>query len=694
MSTTCRVGVDIGGTFTDLVVETPGGLVTRKVLTTPRAPEEGVLAGLESALAAAGVTPAEVGLVVHGTTLATNAIIERKGTRTALVATEGFRDTLDIADEGRFDQYDVLIEKPKPLVPRHLRFTVPERVSAAGEVLLALDEAAVERLIPRLREAEAGAVAVALIHAYANADHERRIKEILEPALPGVTICLSSEVCPEIREYERTSTTVANAYVQPLMAGYLGRLEEALAARGYRCPVYLMSSGGGLTTIEAARRFPIRLVESGPAGGAILATQLAARLGERQVLSLDMGGTTAKVCLIKDGRPQTARAFEVDRSARFMKGSGLPVRIPVIEMVEIGAGGGSIGRVDQLGRITVGPDSAGAEPGPACYGRGGREPAVTDADLVLGRIAAEGFADGRMTLDTDAAERALLESVGTRLALDAVGAAYGVSEIVDENMANAARVHAVESGRNVAEHAMIAFGGAAPLHAARIAEKLGIAKVVVPADAGVGSALGFLAAPVGYEIVRSRHMRLDQLEPAELDRLFAGMREEALAVVAPGAGKAPLVEKRQAYMRYMGQGHEVAVALPVRPYEAADAKLMRERFEAAYAELFARSIPGAVVEALTFALTLETEVEALARIVAVKPAAAPAPTGKRRLYDVGRREHVEVPVYKRADMAMGAMVPGPCLIEEATTTTLVAASFDARVDGGMNLVLERKETGR
>ncbi len=694
MSTTCRVGVDIGGTFTDLVVETPAGLVTRKVLTTPRAPEEGVLAGLESALEAAGVTPGQVGLLVHGTTLATNAIIERKGTRTALVATEGFRDTLDIADEGRFDQYDVLIEKPKPLVPRHLRFTVPERVSAAGEVLLALDEAAVEALIPRLREAEVGAVAVALIHAYANADHERRIKEILEPALPGVTICLSSEVCPEIREYERTSTTVANAYVQPLMAGYLGRLEQALAARGYRCPVYLMTSGGGLSTIEAARRFPIRLVESGPAGGAILATQLAARLGERQVLSLDMGGTTAKVCLIKDGRPQTARTFEVDRSARFMKGSGLPVRIPVIEMVEIGAGGGSIGRVDQLGRITVGPDSAGAEPGPACYGRGGREPAVTDADLVLGRLAAQGFADGRMTLDEAAAGRALLDSVGTRLGLDEVGAAFGVSEIVDENMANAARVHAVESGRNVAEHAMIAFGGAAPLHAARIAEKLGITKVVVPADAGVGSALGFLAAPVGYEIVRSRHMRLDQLDPAELDRLFAGMREEALAVVAPGAGKAPLVEKRLAYMRYMGQGHEVAVALPVRAYEAADAKLMRERFEQAYAELFARSIPGAVVEALTFALTLETEVKGQAPIEAVEPVAGPPPKGGRKLYDVGRREHVEVPVYKRADMAMGAVVAGPCLIEEATTTTLVAASFDARIDGGMNLVLERKETGR
>ncbi len=567
-----RVGVDIGGTFTDIVIETPHGLVTRKVLTTPRAPETGVIEGLDEALGVAGLGPGAIDLIVHGTTLATNAIIERKGARTALIATRGFRDTLDIADEGRFDQYDLLIEKPTPLVPRRLRFTVPERVDAGGRVLLPLDEAAVAALIPELREAAIGALAVVLMHAYANPEHERRIRAILEPALPGVSISLGAEVCPEIREYERTSTTVANAYVQPLMAGYLGRLEAALAGRGYRCPVYLMTSGGGLTTIGAAQSFPVRLVESGPAGGAILATRLAAQLGQRRLLSFDMGGTTAKICLVEDGRPQTARFFEVDRSARFLKGSGLPVRIPVIEMVEIGAGGGSVGRVDPLGRITVGPDSAGAEPGPACYGLGGREPTVTDADLVLGRLAALGFAGGRMTLDTAAAERALVDAVGRRLGLDATGAAFGVSEIVDENMANAARVHAVESGQSVAEHTMVAFGGAAPLHAARIAEKLGIARVVVPADAGVGSALGFLAAPIGYEIVRSRYMRLDRLDPELLDRLFTAMREEALAVVLPGAGDAPLVEKRLAYMRYLGQGHEVAVTLPVRPFADGDAR--------------------------------------------------------------------------------------------------------------------------
>src|SRR5215470_5991174 len=468
-----HLAVDIGGTFTDLVVEAGAQRWTRKVLTTPQAPEQAVIAGTLELLAEIGIAPAEIGIFIHGTTLATNAIIERKGAVTALIATDGFRDILDIADEGRYDQYDVFIDKPHALVPRFRRFTVPERIDAAGQALRPLDEAALHALLPEIDRVGATSIAVAFLHSYANAAHERRAREILAAARPDLAVTLSSEVCPEVREYERTSTAVANAYVQPLMAGYLGRLGEALKQRGFRCPVYLMTSGGGLTTLETARRFPIRLVESGPAGGAILATFIAAECGESKVLSFDMGGTTAKICLIENQKPQASRSFEVDRAARFLKGSGLPLRIPVIEMVEIGAGGGSLAYVDGMGRIAVGPESAGAEPGPACYGRGGTRPTVTDADLVLGRIDPARFAAGRLPLDSGKAAAALQADIGTPLHLAATLAGYGMAEIVDENMANAARVHSVERGKAIAEHSLIAFGGAAPLHAARLAEKLG-----------------------------------------------------------------------------------------------------------------------------------------------------------------------------------------------------------------------------
>ncbi|HUS97206.1 MAG TPA: hydantoinase/oxoprolinase family protein, partial [Hyphomicrobiaceae bacterium] len=501
MSNPVRLAADIGGTFTDIVLDTEGGRLTSKLLTTPDAPEQALIDGARGLLAKAGLKFSDLTQIVHGTTLATNAIIERKGARTALVATEGFRDTIEIGEESRFDQYDIAIEKPRPLVERDLRFTVPERIDVTGTVQLALDEDAVRAVGRRLADAKVEAVAIAFMHAYAYPGHEARTAEILEPLLPGVSITLSSDACPEVREYERTSTAVANAYVQPLMAGYLGRLQSLLYELGATAPVHLITSGGTLTSIEAAQRFPIRLVESGPAGGAILAARIAAERGEREILSFDMGGTTAKICLIEDGTPLKARSFEVDRSSRFMKGSGLPVRIPVIEMVEIGAGGGSIARVDALGRVKVGPDSAGSAPGPACYGRGGTLPTVTDADLVLGRIDPGAFAGGRMALDPAASEAALTTHLAKELSCDAATAAFSIGEVVDENMANAARVHAVERGIDVAGRTLVAFGGAAPLHACRLASKLGISRIVIPKDAGVGSAIGFLEAPAAFEIV-------------------------------------------------------------------------------------------------------------------------------------------------------------------------------------------------
>ncbi len=470
-----RIAVDIGGTFTDVVLELPhGGRKTVKLLTTYPHPGEAVLDGITRVMQQASVEPPQVSLIIHGTTLATNALIERNGAVTALLTTEGHRDALEMAHEDRFEQYDLMIDRPLPLVPRHLRWPVRERLDRYGRTLVPLDEASVTAALPLLDEHEVESVAIGYLHAFVNPQHERRTAELLNAARPDLSITLASEVCPEIREYERLSTACANAYVRPLMARYLERLAGELAARGFDCPFLLMTSGGGLTTLETATRFPIRLVESGPAGGAILARHVAQQGDLRRILSFDMGGTTAKLCLIDDFEPLTSRSFEVDRVYRFRKGSGLPVRIPVIEMVEIGAGGGSIARVDKLQRIQVGPESAGSEPGPAAYGRGGKQPAVTDADVRLGRICPERFAGGAFELDKQAADRALQATVAAPLGLDPDLAAFGVSEVVDENMAAAARAHGAEFGVDLGRRDMVAFGGAAPLHAARLGEKLGV----------------------------------------------------------------------------------------------------------------------------------------------------------------------------------------------------------------------------
>ncbi|WP_235035303.1 hydantoinase/oxoprolinase family protein [Roseomonas sp. 18066] len=688
---TIRLAADIGGTFTDVVLDAGGQRRTRKVLTTPASPEEGVLEGIALVLGDAGLQFSDIDVFVHGTTLATNAIIERRGARTALIATAGFRDILEIGTESRYDQYDLKLEKPKPLVPRSLRFTVPERMDARGVAQLALDETALAGLIAELAAAGVQSVAIAFLHAYANPAHEQRAGALVRAALPGVSVTLASEVCPEVREYERTSTAAANAYVQPLMEGYLGRMAAALQARQYRGATYLVTSGGGLTALETAQKFPVRLVESGPAGGAIFAAQVALRANEQRVLSFDMGGTTAKVCLIEKGEPATSRFFEVDRTARFLKGSGLPLRIPVIEMVEIGAGGGSIAQVDAMQRVTVGPESASSVPGPACYGRGGTRPAVTDADVALGLIEPVGFAGGSMTLEPARALAALDEAVGQKLGLSPEMAAYAVYEMVCENMASAARVHAAERGAVIAQHTMIAFGGAAPLHAARVAEKVGVTRVVVPPNAGVGSAVGFLAAPVAYEIVRSRPARLDgSFDGAAISSLFAEMTAAARALVEPGARGAALFERRIAFMRYVGQGHEITVELPNRALTAEDVAELRAYFEAEYARQFARAIPAAAIEVLNWSVLVSTHAAKPEAAAAVSPSAAPAPSGLRRLFDGKREAHVDVPIYLRDSMLPGARVPGPAIITEMETTTFVSASFDAHIDGSGCIVMEQK----
>jgi N-methylhydantoinase A len=685
-----KLAADIGGTFTDIVLEQGARRWSGKLLTTTQAPEVAVLEGAAQLIAEAGIRPQDVAVFIHGTTLATNALIERKGAVTAFITTEGFRDVIEQGYEKRFDHYDLNINRATPLVSRHLRLTVKERLAVNGDTLIELDEQAIPALAARIKMEGATAVAIGLLHAYAHDKHEKRIRELLTPLLPrNVTICISSEVAPEIREFERFSTTVANAYVRPLMAGYLKRLQDGLAAMQLNAPLYLMMSGGGLTTLETASRFPIRLVESGPAGGAILASRMAQQLKLPEVLSFDMGGTTAKICLLSKYEPERAHRFEIARAYKDMKGSGIPVRIPVIEMVEIGAGGGSIARVDKLDRITVGPDSAGSNPGPVCYGRGGTEPAVTDANVVLGKIDPAFFAGGKIALDTDASKAALQRSVGDRLNLKDFWPAAGVAEIVDENMANAARVHAIELGRDIGACTMIAFGGGAPLHATRLAEKTGIRRIVVPVGAGVGSAIGFLQAPISFEITKSSAQSLDSFDAKSVNALLQQMTRDATAVVAPALEKKKPTVSIVADCRYIGQGHEIRVPIPVRTLTNKDGATLKAAFEKAYQSVYGLTIPGQAAEAITWSVTVAGPVPALAKPQRAAKGKASKALRTLKLFDARLGKQVPAPVYWRFDMAPGTKIKGPAIIAENETSTIVGSAFTAKIDAHRNIVLER-----
>jgi N-methylhydantoinase A len=688
-----RIAVDIGGTFTDVALELaydPDSLVTAKTSTTTNNPAEGVLMGIALALNMAKRRPAEVQSIIHGTTLATNALIERKGAAVAIITTEGFRDILEIAYERRYDQYDVFLDKPDTIVQRDRCFTVPERISARGEILRTLDEQKLDGVLGQLAAADVRSVAVCLLHSYANAAHEYCIRDRISSLYPQLSVSLSSEVSPEIREYDRLCTTVANAFIRPLMESYLDSLSLALSRKGFDCPLLIMTSGGGMTTLETAKRFPIRLVESGPSGGAMLATRIAQQCDIEKLVSFDMGGTTAKICLIDNGRPQTSRRFEIGRAARFIRGSGLPVRIPVIEMIEIGAGGGSIAIVDRLGRIAVGPESAGADPGPACYGRGGSNATVTDSDLILGLIEAGEFADGQIRLDVEAGRNAVELDVGRPLSIDTLDAAQGVLQIVDENMANAARIHAVENGKDYRKRTMVAFGGNGPLHATGVAERIGVTDVVVPLNPSVGSAIGFLAAPISYEIVRSLYVQLDCLDLAAVNRLLEQMRSEALRVVAAGAADGPLLDMRTAFMRYKGQGHEIEVPLPDRPLVEADPPRLRSAYEDRYRSLFQRSVPGMTIEIMNWGLTISSVPRKIIRLPAPVRRRKIEPRRYRRVCLGLNKKLADIPIYVRSELAPGEWLNGPALIVEGQTTTVVGPSFDAVIDEGANIRMSRR----
>lgn len=689
-----RLAVDIGGTFTDTVLMDGGHnvIASTKTPTTPNDPTQGALAGVEQVLSDAGAKMSDIAGFVHGTTLATNALIERRGTTTAVITTEGFRDILEIAYERRYSQYDINITKPDLLVPRSRCFTVPERMLADGSVHQALNLNSLPNLLQQLDACGAGAVAICLLHAYANPAHEQQLRQAIAAERPDLAISISSDISPEAREFERMCTTVANAYVQPMMARYLMSLKAQLAQRGLRCPVLMMTSGGGMTTLETAAIHPIRLVESGPAGGALLAAQVAAELGEDAVLSFDMGGTTAKLCLIDDFTPQMSRKFEISRAERFIKGSGMPVRIPVIEMIEIGAGGGSIASVDRLGRIRIGPESAGSEPGPAAFGKGGTKPTVTDADLQLGYIDPTAFAEGQLTIQTSAAAIAL-DQIGGALELTTTEAATGVSEIVDENMASAGRTHAVEGGKDLGQRTMIAFGGNGPLHATRVARRAGVDRIIVPPNPGVGSAVGFLFAPVAFDIVRSRYSLLRSLDTEALNEFFEQIVEEATAAVRLAAPDAKLIIRKTAFMRYHGQGHEIEIDLPDSALTAADLDHLIEAFERQYSRQFSRAVPGMEIEILNWAVTVSTHKPPVEKQQPVGAANIVQPQKFATVTCDVTQQSVEAASVHRKDMHPGDHLAGPALIIEPQTTTLVSADFAAQMLADGSLLLQRKDKG-
>jgi N-methylhydantoinase A len=696
-----RIGVDIGGTFTDLVLvdEASGALSVGKLLTSAKEPALAVEAGVARLLDQAGVRAQAVRTLIHGTTLATNALIERKGARTALITTRGFRDALEIGREGRYDMYDLFIDPPAPLVPRRLRFEVTERLLADGNVLTPLDETQAQEVVGELLTEGVEALAISLLHAHLNPIHEARLAALVRETAPTLRVSTSSEVVPEIREYERTSTTVANVYVMPLMARYLEELEGKFRDLGVTGSLFVMLSSGGIATPETAKRVPIRLVESGPAAGALAAARAARLSGESRLLSFDMGGTTAKACIIDGGEPLVAREFEVARADRFKKGSGLPIRVPVIEMIEIGAGGGSIARVDRMGLLKVGPDSAGADPGPACYALGGREPTVTDADLLLGYLDPGFFLGGRMRLDIEAARRAVEKGVARPLGLSLTEAAWGIHRVVNENMAAAARIHGIERGKDLRSYPLFAFGGAGPVHCWQVARILRVPRILVPLGAGATSAFGLLAAPLAFDFVRTARQRLDRADWTLVNRLYEEMEREGRAILAPsGIAGAQVTLRRSAEMRYVGQGHEVEVELPLGRLSGWSLPAITANFESAYRALYHRTPQGVAIEALNWRLQVSGPVPDLRMSAGGSPRrpsrdragseSTGALKGWRPAFFAEAGRFVETPVYDRYELQAGAAIDGPAIVEERESTAVIGPGGRGRVDDHLTLIVD------
>ena len=693
---TRRVGVDIGGTFTDLLLvdDQTGAITVGKSLTTPSDPSEAVEAVLRDALHRGQVAPDQISNIIHGTTLVTNSIIERKGSKTALLTTRGFRDAVEIGREHRYDLYDIFLEMPRPLVPRHLRLEVDERLLASGEVLQAPDLAALEPLVREMRDKGIEAVAISFLHSYADPSHEQGVADLISRVAPGMRVSLSSEVVPEIREYERTSTTIANVYVQDRVDRYLRDLDRRLRELGFQGQLFVMLSSGGIGTVDTATRFPIRLLESGPAAGALATAYYGALTGQGDLMSFDMGGTTAKLCLVEKGEPLTASDFEVDRVYRFKKGSGLPVKVPVIEMIEIGAGGGSIARIDAMGLLKVGPDSAGADPGPVCYGRGGTEPTVTDADLILGYLDPNFFLGGRMQLDRAAAERAVQERVAAPLGLELPEAAWGIHQIVNETMANAARVHAIERGKDPRSFPLFTFGGAGPVHGFRVAEVLLAPAMIAPFGAGVTSTVGFLSAPLAFDFVRTAYGKLDELNWSTVNGIFEEMEASGRQVlVDSGVPSEAISYSRSADVRYAGQGHEVRVPITAGLLSQDSRNRLIGDFEDAYKRLYGRTGPSVALEIMSWRLIVSGPRPELRLKVngRAEDMGADGLKGERAVYHPEYRDYRPTPVYDRYQLGPGTQLTGPAIVEERESTVVIGPGASATVDDFRNLRVQPGE---
>lgn len=680
------VGADIGGTFTDLfaIELTSGHCSTEKVLTDHRDPTNSVAAGLKKMIEAGKIRADAVERVLHGTTLVTNAVIQRRGGKTALLVTEGFRDAVEIGTEHRFDLYDLDIEKPRPIVPRHLRRPIRERILADGSVEKPLDRAQAERELRELLASGVESIAVCLLHGFRNPEHERQLRDLIHKLSPETPVSLSSDVAPEIREYERASTTSINASVVPIVAPYLKALGDRLEKIGISAALLIMQSNGGTAVRDTAIRYPVRLLESGPAAGAIGAAYIARQTGRAKVLFFDMGGTTAKAFIIDDGQPLIARKLEVAQVYRFKHGSGLPVQVPAIDMIEIGAGGGSIARIDRLGLLKVGPDSAESDPGPACYGLGGTMPTVTDADLVLGYIGADNFLGGRMRLDVEAARRAISDHIARPLNLSIEEAAWGIHQVVNENMASAARVHLLEHGKTPGDYSMVAFGGAGPTHAYGVAKALRLREIIVPWQAGVGSAFGMLCAPVSFDLARSRPVPLFEAPWREIDAMLDGMSAECRQMVAwAGIPQTDIVTIRSADMRYRGQGHEIQVDLEGLAWPHPDPRQILARFHAEYRRLNGVDGPDAPVDVVTWRAAARGPIPHLPLKADGLAEAAARGRVSRPVYFQDHGGFINAAVISRGSLKIGEAFPGPAVIElgDATITVGPGMSAHMRDDG-------------
>lgn len=685
------LGIDIGGTFTDIVLYDPdrAKVAIVKESTTPDDPARGVVEGTRRLIEREGIDPGAIGRVVHATTLFTNALIERKGARTGLITTEGFRDVLEIGRERKYELYDVFIEMPEPLVPRNLRREVPERLDISGAVEVPLDRAALMREIDALVADGVESVAIVFLHSYANPEHEREAAALIAERHPHLSLTASCDIAPEIREYPRASTAVVNAYVKPLAETYLERLAAELRRLGIGGSFFLMLSNGGLTHIEEAKRAPVRLLESGPAAGALAGAYFGASCGVDELIAFDMGGTTAKICLVEKGEPMIAYAFEAAREKRFMEGSGLPIQISTIELIEIGAGGGSIARVDELGLLKVGPESSGAMPGPACYARGGTAPTVTDSDLLLGRLDADFFLGGAMKIDGQAAVSAIGDLAG-RLGVDGRRAAWGIHDVVNEGMAGAARVHLAERGREPRSYALLATGGAAPVHAYNVARKLGLSTVICPPAAGVGSTIGLLMAPARIDRVVSHVTRVADADWDAIERAFRRLEDDATGVlVGTGADLRERRTERAADMRYVGQGSEIVVSLPPGPYGTGSAAAIVDAFEETYRTLFARLPPDVAIEIVNLRASVSAPVASGSVELTALAEAGHADGGRkgsRPVYFEEADGFVETVVFDRYRLAAGQEIEGPAVFEENESTFVIGPGARCRVAGDGSLI--------